>query len=114
MDQVTKRAAEIVVGIRMTHPAADGGREFDLGRAAAVELVAAGLRGSREASVVEKFIGYKDEFDRLIERLTALSENYFGVEPEAATWSDVGNLAVWVSQLQRISDMAFKEGIYAA
>jgi hypothetical protein len=39
------------------------------------------------------FIARKSEIDTILARLTALSSEYFGREPDAVTWGDVGTLA---------------------
>ena len=62
---------------------------------------------------VAAFIGKKAEFDALIERLTQLSSNHFGVAPDDINWGHVTVLAGWVGRLQEISDAAHKEGEYA-
>jgi hypothetical protein len=62
---------------------------------------------------VDAFIEKKAEFDRLIERLAALSEEHFNVDPDALNWGHVGTLTDWVALLRRVSDAAFHEGEHA-
>ena len=47
------------------------------------------------------FIGRKAEFDALLERLAALSDDHFGVSPDDVHWGHVGTVADVVLLLQQ-------------
>jgi hypothetical protein len=59
------------------------------------------------------FIVRKGEFDAILARLTALSAEHVGREPDAVAWSDVGTLANYLKGLREISDAAVHEGEHA-
>ena len=42
---------------------------------------------------VSEFIGRKAEFDALLEKLAALSDDHFGVSPDDVHWGHVGTVA---------------------
>lgn len=42
---------------------------------------------------VSAFIGRKAEFDALLEKLAALSDDHFGVPPDDVHWGHVGTVA---------------------
>jgi hypothetical protein len=50
----------------------------------------------------------------MLRRLTELSANHFGVEPDDVDWGHVGTLAHYAQLLRQVSDSAFQEGEYAA
>jgi len=62
---------------------------------------------------LDAYIARKTEIDIMLARLTALSDEHFGAEPEAITWADVGTLAHYAELLKRITDSAFREGEHA-
>ncbi len=65
-------------------------------------------------TALDAFLEKRSEFDQLIARLAALSEDhFFGAEPEEINWNHVGTLAGWTALLRRVADMAFGEGEYA-
>ena len=47
------------------------------------------------------FIGRKAEFDALLEKLAALSDDHFGVSPDDVHWGHVGTVADVVLLLQQ-------------
>jgi hypothetical protein len=59
------------------------------------------------------FIARKTEIDTILARLTALSADHFGSDPDAVTWADVGTLSSYLKGLREISDAAFHEGEHA-
>jgi hypothetical protein len=59
------------------------------------------------------FISAKAEIDTMLDRLKALSDDYFNTNPDEINWGDVGTLNHYASLLRQISDSAFKEGEYA-
>ncbi len=65
---------------------------------------------TREA--LSAFTARKADIDAVLARLTALSGDHFGCEPDAMTWGDVGTLASYLKGLREISDAAFHEGEY--
>ena len=66
-------------------------------------------------AALDAFIEKKAEFNALIARLAALSEDhFFGAEPEEINWGHVGALAEWTALLRRVADAAFGEGEHAA
>jgi hypothetical protein len=60
------------------------------------------------------FVARKAEIDAMLTRIQALSDDHFGVMPDAVTWGDVGTLGHYADVLKRITDMAFNEGEHAA
>ncbi len=66
-----------------------------------------------QQSAIEAFIVRKTEIDAMLERLTNLSNEHFGISPDEINWSHVGTLAHYAELLKRITDSAFKEGEYA-
>ena len=59
------------------------------------------------------FLAKKAEIDTALARLTALSANHFGADPDSVNWGTVGTLEFYATELQRITDAAFKEGEHA-
>jgi len=60
------------------------------------------------------FIAAKAEIDTMLARLQALSDDQFGADPEAINWADVVTIQNRATLLREITDMACKEGEYAA
>jgi hypothetical protein len=59
------------------------------------------------------FVQKKAEFDAMLARIKALSDDHFGYAPDEVTWSHVGTLEHYAELLKRITDLAFKEGEHA-
>ena len=59
------------------------------------------------------FMAKKAEIDTALARLTALSAEHFGADPDSLHWGHVGTLGFYAEQLWQITDAAFKEGEYA-
>ena len=59
------------------------------------------------------FRAKKTEIDTALARLTALSADNFGADPDSPNWGDVGTLGFYAEQLRHITDAAFKEGEHA-
>ena len=64
-------------------------------------------------AALDAYIAKKIEIDSMLARLTALSDDHFGVAPDEVDWSHVGTLAHYAELLKRITDSAFKEGEHA-
>ena len=58
--------------------------------------------------VTDAFMARKIKFDAMLERLKTLSDDHFGVEPDAINWGDVGVLSFYVDTLQLITNVAFQ------
>ena len=71
--------------------------------------------GSRERSnkALDAFLAAKFEIDAMLERLTALSADYFDTHPDEIDWGDVGTLNHYRTKLREITDSAFGEGEHA-
>lgn len=69
------------------------------------------IRDNSEA--LAAFLAKKAEIDTALERLTALSADNFGADPDSLNWGDVGTLGFYAEQLRHITDAAFKEGEHA-
>jgi len=69
-------------------------------------------RKNQEAALVA-FTARKAEIDEMLARLQALSDDHFGFDPEAVSWSSVGSLEHVASDLREITDFLFGEGEYA-
>jgi hypothetical protein len=59
------------------------------------------------------FLVKKAEIDAMLARLTELSDDHFGTEPDRITWGEVGTLGHYAELLKRIMDAAFNEGEFA-
>ena len=49
----------------------------------------------------------------MLARLTELSDDHFGAEPDRITWGEVGTLGHYAELLKRITVAAFGEGEHA-
>lgn len=65
-------------------------------------------------SALSAFIARKLEIDTMLQRLAALSDDHFGVEPDDVDWGHVGTLGRYAELLRQVSDSAFREGDCAA
>ena len=77
------------------------------------ERMEAGPRRRREEAL-DAFMTRKGEIDAMLRRLTELSADHFGVEPDDVDWGHVGTLAHYAQLLRQISDSAFRAGEHAA
>ena len=59
------------------------------------------------------FMAKKAEIDTALARLTALSAEHFGADPDSLNWGHAGTLGFYAAQLRHITDAAFKEGEHA-
>ena len=71
-------------------------------------------RKRNHGEAIDTFIAKKCEIDAMLQRLTALSADHFGVEPEEVDWGHVGTLGHYAQLLRQVRDSAFQEGEYAA
>lgn len=60
------------------------------------------------------FLAAKTEFDTMLARLQALSDDHFDTHPHEISWGDVGTLQHYAGLLRQITDSAFREGEHAA
>lgn len=60
------------------------------------------------------FLAAKVEIDAQLERLKSLSEEHFNADPDEIHWGHVGDLNRYATLLRQITDIAFKEGEFAA
>ena len=52
------------------------------------------MRGTADnRTALDAYIARKAEIDTMLARLTALSDDHFGVGPDEVTWGDVGSFA---------------------
>ncbi|MFU8779280.1 MAG: hypothetical protein ACNA7M_16705 [Roseovarius sp.] len=65
-------------------------------------------------AALDAFIAAKTEIDAMLGRLMAHSADHFDYSPEEVNWGHVGTLAHYRARLREITDMAFREGEYAA
>ena len=77
------------------------------------ERIEAGPRRRRDEAL-DAFIARKGEIDAMLRRLTELSADHFGVEPDDVDWGHVGTLAHYAQLLHQLSDSAFQEGEHAS
>ena len=68
-------------------------------------------RDTRKA--IDVFIARKAEIDAMLTRITKLSADHFGADPNKVNWGDVGTLEDYARHLRRITDAAFREGEHA-
>ena len=59
------------------------------------------------------FVSKKTEFDAMLTRLQALSDDHFGYSPDDIRWDHVGTLGYYAELLKRVTDSAFNEGEHA-
>lgn len=64
------------------------------------------------SKAIDVFIAARIEIDAMLERLTALSADHFGVSPDEIDWGHVGSLDHYRAKLREICDSAFREGEY--
>jgi hypothetical protein len=62
---------------------------------------------------IDAFIARKAEIDAMLARISRLSEDHFGADPDKVNWGDVGTLEDYARHLRRITDAAFREGEHA-
>jgi len=72
------------------------------------------MRRNDKQTALDAFIARKAEIDTMLERLTALSDEHFGVSPDDINWGHAGTLAHYAELLRQITNAAFKEGEHAA
>lgn len=65
------------------------------------------------SKAVEAFLAAKAQFDTMLARIQALSEDHFDTHPDAINWGDVGELNRYNELLRQITDVAFSEGEHA-
>ena len=74
-------------------------------------------RASATATTNDKalaaFVAAQTEIDARLERLKALSDEHFNVQPNEIHWGHVGDLQRYAELLRQITDAAFKEGEFA-
>ena len=63
---------------------------------------------------LDAFMTTKFQIDAMLERLKALSDDHFEINPDEINWGHVGTLNHYASLLRQITDSAFKEGEHAA
>jgi len=71
-------------------------------------------RATDNTKPLDDFLAAKFQFDAMLERLQALSDDHFEAHPDEINWGDVGTLNHYASLLRQITDSAFKEGEHAA
>ena len=59
------------------------------------------------------FIAHKAKLDNALERLQALSDDHFNLNPDDVKWGHVGDLVDLAALLIEATNRAFKEGEYA-
>lgn len=69
--------------------------------------------GRTSDSALAAFVARKDEFDSLLVRLQRLTDDFFGIGPDAVTWGHVTELADYCRKLREVTDQAYQEGEYA-
>ena len=62
---------------------------------------------------IDAFIASKSRIDAAIARLSATSEDHFGISPDDVTWGDASLYADVARRLNRICDQVFCEGEYS-
>ena len=65
-------------------------------------------------NALDAFIVRKREIDAMLQRLTAFSDDHFGVAPDEVNWGHFGNLGYVIERLREASDFLFTEGECAA
>ena len=66
---------------------------------------------NRKLSPVTTLNNYKQDIDDALERLVVLSNQHFNINPQKASWSDVGYLEHLSELLINAIDFAFQEGV---
>ena len=70
-------------------------------------------QGCSPNAALAAFIARKHEIDAMLQRLTALSADHFGADPDEVNWGHVGTLSHDTELLCQVSVSAFLEGDYA-
>jgi hypothetical protein len=70
-------------------------------------------RATDNTKALDAFLAAKFEIDAMLERMKALSDDYFETHPEEINWGHVGTLNHYASLLREISNSAFMEGEHA-
>jgi hypothetical protein len=65
-------------------------------------------------TATDAFLSHKANIDAMLERIQALSDDHFEVDPDNIHWGHVGTVADVAEQLKRITDALFHEGEHAA
>ena len=68
---------------------------------------------AQSEKALNAFIAAKTEIDGMLERLKALSDDHFEIDPDEINWGDVGTLNHYAGLLRQITDSAFREGEHA-
>lgn len=71
-------------------------------------------RAASNDKALDAFIAAKAEIDTMLERLKALSDDYFETHPDEIHWGHVGTLKHYAGLLHQITDSALKEGEHVA
>lgn len=69
---------------------------------------------ANRAQAMDAFMARKLEIDTMLQRLSELSADHFGADPETLNWGDVGTIGHYAQLLRRITDSAFHEGQHAS
>lgn len=64
-------------------------------------------------TALDAFLQRKAEFDAILRRLQALSDEHFNLNRDEIQWPHVGDLDFYLEHLREVRDSAFKEGEYA-
>lgn len=62
---------------------------------------------------IDAFIAKKGEIDATLTKISKLSEDHFGADPDQVNWGDIGTLEDYARHLRRITDAAFREDEHA-
>ena len=71
-------------------------------------------RRADNTTALAAFVAAKVEVDAMLARLTALSDDHFGTNPDEINWGHVGTLDHIRARLRELTDSAFGEGEHAA
>ncbi len=70
-------------------------------------------RPTDNTEALDAILAAKSEIDAMLKRLTSLSADHFGTDPDEITWGHVGALNDIRTKLREITDSAFNEGEHA-
>ena len=65
------------------------------------------------SDALNAFLAAKAEIDTMLARLTALSAEHFGINPDEINWGHVGTLTNDRNRLREIIDRTFRESEHA-
>lgn len=71
------------------------------------------MRNKTKQDPIESYVAKVSHIDAMLKRLQTACDDHFYNNPDDIHWGHVGDVSAIEEQLQRLSDMVFKEGEHA-